>query len=627
MRRDLAELVNRPEGYHFSWVASDGRTYTAPLLTPPDYQAVQREDGSWYRVPRPIGPNNPPPYTQAWYTEYLRYHGLPSYFLRPAHLVMLNDDDLEADWLGVHNSPSLRAALNPPAEYLRYRYPADPLWPEPRSGVYRLTRLTEGPRANMARYHPALGVDGFPYNIFVWPSGQIELLLETDNRVDSPPDIDENDAGWNSFEEGGPVSSHYQQVAIGSHHVPFSRESLIQRAINNHDVINPMEDIPGLGRLSFLSEADEQHAHASGFATPFDVSLARRAGALAAGTGSNAGPVVIFRPDRAFLNPTSQPLGPGAWRFLTSAGDSSNASLAAVQFGGSHGLPTYPSARQIRLLGGLFREDRRADLTEEIDLVWVPGEEDDAVEVDPVLDGEAQREVEEEEEEEEETEVEPASISGSSPVAKRPRPGPPLDPTNGTPGGDHDQTGGKRADHFAVKKNGRTAIVDRSRVHVGSPEPHKFWCHGARGWRKWAHSATMDWENVKRVAALNKHREQTYNRAKLPPLRKKRRPDYTKLEREFVMGHIKDAKGERPTMSIPELTAEFNRRFEQRNVAGITSLIERLRAEFAKYGDLKQRNPRGWKQKEESKRLLNAGKKIPPKESEEEGEDDKVEEQ
>ena len=168
-------------------------------------------------------------------------------------------------------------------------------------------------------------------------------------------------------------------------HGKTNRVVLIKSANNLHAVVNPMEDIPGLGDLMFLSEADRLEANRRGYATPCDVSMAHRRGELAVGTGTDASPIVVFRPDPATLNPTDQPHGPGAWRFLTSVGETSDRGRTASQLGGTRGLPRGPSARHIHLLRQLFSRNGRPNRAAHIDIVWVPGNEDVEDDIYPVL--------------------------------------------------------------------------------------------------------------------------------------------------------------------------------------------------------------------------------------------------
>ncbi|KAM0691501.1 hypothetical protein Q7P36_010272 [Cladosporium allicinum] len=619
LRRDLAELSLRPEGFLFPWVTSTGRTVTAPLLTPPASQVIQREDGSWYRVPRMDG--SPAPYSQAWYQEYLRTSGLPAYFLRPRHLAMLLDDD-ESVHLQRHNVPSARAAVPPPRDYLELRYPASPLWPAPAHSTYLLGELSEDRFASLIRHFPAIGVDTFPYNVFVFPGGNLGFY--TLGEVHDLPTISEAEVNWVELDQGTMVPASYHRESIGPH--PFSyvnqasaREMLIQSAINDHAVINPMEEIPGLGQVEFLSEGDRLEAQRRGYATAQDVSMARRRGELAVGTGINAGPVVIFRPDPEYLNPVEDPQGPGAWRFLTSDGETSNANFAAIQFGGSRGLPARPSARQIRQLGQLFIQEGRNNLAAQIDVVWVPGAEDVEDDVDLAL-----NEADLEDEEGDEELIQPPRSPRHNPDGLI------VDPTNndGIPGGEHDQTG-EWAEHQTMRRlGGRIVTIDRSRAWLNHPEDHKLWCYGHKGWTKWKKWQTMDWFKKEDVAKLNKHREQThsYKRSKWPALRKEKRVDYRLVELKFAMEAVKAADGDRVKI-MKELPAAFRRRFPLRTQSdtGFQSLVDRLRKELKKYGGLRPRKPRGWKQKQMSKAASGGGNAEKSKdrvESDESGEDD-----
>jgi len=596
LRRDLAEFSVRPEGVHYSWISSNGRAARAPLLTPPTHEAVQREDGSWYRAPRM--PGTPIPYTQAWYEEYLRAHSLPSWFLRPRHLSMLNDDD-EPAHLQYHNAASVPLAIPPPHDYLESLYPAMPLWPEPGHTTYRLEGLSIERRANLVRHYPAVGITTFPYNVFVFPEGNIQL--RSLDEVHNLPSISEAELTWVPYNYGSMVPSSYHQERTGPHPLSLvnpssERDALVQAAVNSHAIVNPMEDIPGLGGLLFLSEADRLDAATRGYATPYEVSLARRRGDLAVGTGINAGPIVVFRPVSEFLNPVEQPQGQGAWRFLTSDGETSNANLADIQFGGTRGLPRHPSARQIRQLGQLFIRAGRTNLAAQIDLVWVPGAEDSEEDVDMTLDEADLQEDDEEEEEPYQTQHSPRYTPD----------GLLIDPTNnrGVRGGAHDQTGAWAEYQTMVKHGGRTITIDRSRAWLNYPEPHKLEGYSSRGWRKWKHAATMDWKSKKKVDNLNKFREQihSHKRGGWPLLREVKRQDYSPEELEFVMELLKAAgKGKRVKMKGKN-AEEFYRRFPLRaqSDTGLQSLADRLKTEYSEHGGLKSRNPRGWKQRQMS---------------------------
>ena len=172
----------------------------------------------------------------------------------------------------------------------------------------------------------------------------------------------------------------------------------------------------------------------------------------------------------------------------------------------------------------------------------------------------------------------------------------------------HDQTGDPgRAVYETAWSGGRYNTVDRSRVWLGQVEPHKFWSFSARGWAKWKHWERMDWNDPAWISSLNKHREQTRQRAKI--WGKKRdtpREDYTDAENQYVWDIVAEADGNRPSRPIRDIVREFNARFGShalRNETGIGSLIDRLRKMYKEHGRLLGKNPRGWKQQQTSKAL------------------------
>ena len=621
------------EGYQFTWRASDGRTYSAPLLTPPDLEAVQRADGSWFRTLRQNDRSDPAtftpwPYTERFYAEYLHHHGLPAYFLRDAHLVMLRDG-FEARRLGLMNAPSSQYTVIPRSDYLNLRYPGRALWPKQEADAYRIEIQSEDARASLARYHPASSVTAFEYHTYVLPSGHIQLRSITETGDGDTPVQVENSVNWVDLEDGQRIPSSYHQEATGVHlfsQGPNVRDVLIQSVIDRHGIINPMQDIPGQGHLAFLSAQDSQlaldrgYVDDNGFPDPREVNAARMREELAIGTGPRAGPIVVFWPDPDFLNPSEQPEGPGAWRFLTNEGVHSERGLAAINFGGNHGLPAYPTASQIRRLGELLIDNGREDLTAHIDIVWVPGQEDADPGEDPGLDGTVGIDNEEVSATRTKKQKTRPTSSSASNVSSPPVAGdaedtigtshPHHDPTNnnGIPGSMHDQTGHpNRAEYETVLSDGRWHTIDRSRVWPGIVEPHKFWSFSARGWVRWRHADTMDWTDKEKCERLNKHREQTRQRAGI--FEKKRptpRQDYTKEENEFIFDLVAEADGNKPSMPIPEIARLFNSRFGHRvtrNDSGIASLVDRLRKMYNQYGELVEKPPRGWKQQQASKEL------------------------
>lgn len=641
----------------------NGHERSFVLLTPPDMVAVRHADGTWTRQFRRDGDvDDPPPYTEDWYQEYLRHSGLPCWFLRPSHIMML-EDDAESRLLGLDNQAS--STVVPVPGYLDHMYPFPPAYPIPNSGhdgAYTLGNV-EQRQPHLARRFPATNVEGMESVIVVLPSGHIQLRRDI-NGLDLPT-ADAMEIEWMEEFDGSVAGSftpqrmlasyrwetnhpqretHLPRAVIGDlnalplprqtpvasppRRVPRDRTDEVEEAREHGGIVNPSRNIWGLGRLTFLDPTyDHQSAVELGFNTPNEVNNARMRGDLPHGFGTNAGPFVVFWPDRRFRNPIEQPQGHGTWRFLTEGGEDSDEGLAAINFGGSRDLPDHPTAEQIYRLRELFVSEGREDLTAEIDLVWIPGDMDPN---QPFMTTATQQQL-----------FEMVVVSSPQPATPTPAgphaldaPTPPSaqstgglqhDPTNGQPGGPHDQTGGENANYATRVEGTRRITIDRSRCHVNVVEPHKFWCYGARGWRKWTHAATMNWGDANKVAALNKHREQTHQRGKWPALRTTAREDYTREQREWVMERVNETQGERPLQQIPDLLREFNRVFgATRSETGMQSLVDRLRKEWHETGGqgLATRRGRGWAQRARSQVLLGRpGQKRKARDDDEESED------
>lgn len=641
LRRNLANFSRVPDGYRASYIDARGRTREIIVLSPPDLVAVQMEDGNWHRERRIITEELQPPYSIEWYNEYLRVSGLPAWFLRPGHLAMAFDD-AESWQLQVENMPT--ALFGPLAGYLERQYdqnPARPAWPtSPGPGAYIIEELRDL-QPHVARRFPATNIAGIPSDVVVLPSGHIQLRL----AGSSPdlPSIHEADVAWQEeseeFDHSRPVASYCIEgtsLAFPAPIVPElppaasspppppagpprNRNAEVNAAFDAGGIVNPSQPISGLGTVEWLSDADQQQALEKGYDTPGAVLEARRNGRFAAGWGVNAGPLIVFWPQRRFRNPATQPEGPGAWRFLTTGIAGSDEELARLSFGGSWGLPAQPSAELIFLLRQAFRQLGAPDATADIELVWIPGDEDDEEVTSRVTDTAL-------------AEAAAAEILASGPEQPPATPSPPApspspeilrDPTNGQRGGEHDQTGGTagtRPVHRSTEHNGVTVVLDRSRCRAGCVEPWKLWIYTAKGWKKWRHAASMDWNDKEKVLALNKFREQTFQRSKLwKNMRDEERADYSTEQRQWVSQFVSPAKGSRLDVPIRRIAQEFNRRFrDQRGEAGIASLLDRLRKEFDKYGGLKERKHRGWLQQEASL----ARKKGNGKAEEDENEDE-----
>ena len=148
--------------------------------------------------------------------------------------------------------------------------------------MYRLEELSEGRRANLERHYPAVGLSGLASSFYIWPKGHLELRLSSETAWNCPT-ISETDVNWIHLNNNGAVPASYHQERTGLHPLSYAnqssiRDALIQRAYNEHSIINPMEDIPGLGELSFLSEEDRLEVVRRGYSTAQEVSMARRRG-------------------------------------------------------------------------------------------------------------------------------------------------------------------------------------------------------------------------------------------------------------------------------------------------------------------------------------------------------------
>lgn len=617
-----------------------GNRRTIIVLSPPDIIAVQRSDGCWSRQVRHVNETNPNPYDTDWYSQYLAVSGLPAWFLRPAHLAMTNDD-VEADNLGLDNCPSTTIVTR--SNYLERMYPDPVAYPVPRSDESYVLSDLEDRYMHLTRAFPAITVEDVQSSVVVLPSGHIQLRS---TGAENMPTVSELDVEWIESET---VQQGSYRVDPNIHPRTDVRneESEAQRAFDRGALVNPSSTILGIGRLAWLNpREDEPLARSMGYNNPSEVTQARQQGALGIGLGDLAGPQVVFWPDRQYLNPEVQPAEEGAWRFLTVGTVDSDEGWAALNLGGNNNLPAYPTAAQVyRFRQWLFAQER-VDITHGVNIIWAPGaeaEDDSWTPPDP----EEEQEDEDEDEEEREAATNLALPPGTVPPANllinfdflpaHRQPGATLaaaaararhDPTNGEPGGAHDQTGGPRAMYDTTEDRGRRITIDRSRCHLGDEEPHKLWCYSSRGWRKWQHSATMDWSDSKKIAALNKHREQTHQRAGIwLPLRRQTREDYTYEQRQWLMSLVGAAGGERPAEPLRDLVARFNRHFgTSRAETGILSLIDRLRKEYHESGGVQVKKGRGWKQHEQSLKSLGVGagskRKVNAISSEDESDDD-----
>lgn len=169
----------------------------------------------------------------------------------------------------------------------------------------------------------------------------------------------------------------------------------------------------------------------------------------------------------------------------------------------------YRQAYHARLAAGEYDDDPYAeDPTGEVDLVWVPRDDDD-------VDMDDQEEVSDDEEE-----------TGVGIDAVDPHTGLPHDPRNR---GINDQTGVVGHTHYYTRNiNGQNYTLDRARARAGTVEPHKSWVLTKKGhWQQWTRYASLDWNDASQIERMNKWREQAATRNGWATKREVVRPDYT----------------------------------------------------------------------------------------------------
>lgn len=314
--------------------------------------------------------------------------------------------------------------------------------------------------------------------------------------------------------------------------------------------------VPAVGLYVFLTADDQQLAYDLGYTTFEAIYQARESGAL----DPNDRPEIVFFPDEQYLDRDVDRTGEeGHWRFLTVDDEQ----IAASQYGGLHGFDDRPTASQIYRLYRLYEDyglQESSEATRRIEIAWNPGHIQNPGEQgdDPIL----------------------------APKNKTKLPSPePHDPTNGCPGGEHDQTSHTDFHMYdSAWHNGRHITVDRAFARLGVEQPHKFHVYTKSGWIKYPHHDEMDWNDTEDVKALNRWRNQAYRRVRIfGYVRTEAREQYTTEERQWLKGIIVKNEGQVGPNTIPQLAKEFNNRFETgawRSESAIAAIMDRLRKEY-----------------------------------------------
>jgi hypothetical protein len=377
-------------------------------------------------------------------------------------------------------------------------------------------------------------------------------------------------------------------------------------------IVNPTQIPAGLGHWDWLDATDRETAEANGFGHSFeDITDARAAGALSLNSDRQDVPSVVWYPDPRYLNPSSEPAEPGHWAFLTSGSDGQSAEgWASLNLGLTAGMSNNPTASQIFRLRQQYRAQGREDLTADVGLVWIPGEDaSDSEGDDPVLQPlvpadrdslffrgdtpvESEEEVGQEEPEESEEEVEqPQPSHGILGPSIQPSD---FDPTNGNPGGITDQTAHLCPPrYYTYRIGGRIVTMDRARAEVGKVEPHKTCVFTEAGWQQYTKHIELDWSSKETPASLARWRDQASKRSGWSMVRPEPRVTYADDEKAWVKAQVHRDLGAGRDYDIAATYLGFQKLFGQR----------RCRTEVG-IGSLMLRNKREWKEAHEASALM-----------------------
>jgi len=356
-------------------------------------------------------------------------------------------------------------------------------------------------------------------------------------------------------------------------------------------IVNPTQIPAGVGHWEWLDSTDRDVAEASGFGSSFeDITNARAAGAFSLNADRQDVPSVVWYPDPRYFNPQDQPSGPGHWAFLTTGRDGhSDQGFARLNLGGTSGMSNDPTASQIFRLRQQYRAQGREDLTAEMRIVWIPGEDgSDSEGDDPVLQPLSP--------DEEDSLFVPPDGPGAEQVEAPQRPqhgvlGPGIlpsdfDPTNGNPGGKTDQTARLcKPRYYTFRIAGRVITLDRAVPQVGKVEEHKTYVFTEEGWRQHTGHVELDWTSQKVLSALTRWREQAARRNGWPQIRPAPRVVYADDEKAWIKEQVhRDLDAGRP-YDIPATNLGFQKLFgirRKRTEVAIGSIMLRIKKEWEK---------------------------------------------
>lgn len=580
----LAKLEAFPEGYEWQNPLHDGKTRSVILLTPPGLVAIRRADGSWVRRTRIVARHGPAPYTQDWYSEYLRNSGLPTWFFLAGHGEVLSNA-AEASLLGEELDGERGKASS---GYQKTRYPSEP-WGHAMEGdgTYKY-KLTDAEQRCLARRFPATNILNQEREVLLLPGGYIQMHHDP-TSLDHPT-LEPGQLRWR---KGGPASYIEEGQDTGLASIPpidnASRNALIQKARQDGGITGLTSVPRGEGEYSWLEETDRHLALALGYGgpegnpSPKELIVARENGALATGIHPLQGPVVVFKPEDKYFNPSEQPDGRGHWIYFTKESQHLAQLLFALKAEFGLAAVRNVTAEQVwRIRDEYISKLEFDNPTAEVDIVWVPADSSYAELKAPDA----------EEDEEEETAV-----------SRNVLPAPPLEDDLGF---GIDEVSGLAHDPAAASYN-QTAVsgeaplyqtrmiksekytIDRAAAKANSiPQEAKLWVPDKGGrWNPYPQKHLIDWSDKKSVDALNKWRDQVCHRNGWPGRTGKSFVKYTQDEKRYIQQQVEAVNGDSSKLSISDVTKAFNKRFNnarnmKREEGGIRQQIHLLAKEYKK---------------------------------------------
>jgi len=332
------------------------------------------------------------------------------------------------------------------------------------------------------------------------------------------------------------------------------REELREQA-RYHGVLNPLQEMQGIGHCEYLGSYNAALGMRMGFWTPEDLLHARLENQVA----RHGEPDIVWYPHPGHVNPSEQPPEPGHWEYLTLDDEHE----AHINLGGQQDIPMpdSPIAEQIWGMRQGLRGTERGHVTDSIRLLWVPDDlyepsSDQSTSTDPA---QARRQDTNTDADAVETGSEQANTAAANPamVATGGTLQAASEPTNSDSGGRFDQTGtvGK-AEYWATTTAHGTQIVnDRSPAHLGRREAHLLTVYSKKGWLHYSQRDTLDWNDQTQIEKLNQWRRVQQRSAF--GYKREGAKSYSPKEIEHLREAARKSGGKRPEEGFKALGQKF----------------------------------------------------------------------